>query len=67
MILVCTRGGEHQEQKVVEKGEVGQQSLLEDHEAGNTWRAEKQAGKSRLFSPLIKHAPLKATGDFSAN
>ena len=59
------------EQKVVEKGEVGQQSLLEDHEARNTWRAEEQESraswKSRLFSPLIKHAPLKATGDLSAN
>ena len=27
----------------------------------------EQAGKSRLFFPLIKLAPLKATGDFSAN
>ena len=34
------------EQKVVEKGEVGQQSLLEDHEAGNTWRAEEQESRA---------------------
>ena len=39
------------EQKVVEKGEVGQQSLLEDHEARNTWRAAEQEGRASWKKP----------------
>ena len=39
------------EQKVVEKGEVGQQSLLEDHEAGNTWRAVQQESRASWKKP----------------